>query len=755
VASLGTIGKYELLKQLAVGGMAEIYLARQSGPEGFSKLVVIKRILENLAAQERFVQMFLDEARVAARFNHPNIVQIFDLGREEDAFYIAMEYIPGEDIKALVRRCAKRRQRIPIEHVVKIFSGVLDGLHFAHAQKTLDNEQVGVVHRDVSPHNIIVSFQGNAKLLDFGIAKARSEISTTIPGRVKGKHAYMSPEQVHAQELDGRSDIFAAGIVMYELLTWSRLFKRSKHIETLRAVCEAPIRPPRELNPDIDPALESIVLKALARERGQRYQTAQQMQMDLEDYLLQSGKRSNPVLIGQFMQQLFSDKLEAQEKALTQVHAENLESAVLQAEEKESGPDLVAFLDMFFDDGTKGDRTPGSLGRDGSAPEFTPSGEYTPAQLPEQDLLAGGHRSEIPPRARGEYMPRRAPPPKPPDGMDVKHVAPSRQRREARAPAEPAAAEPQPAPIDPLTGDIMDPGAGGAGLDAGTDYAAELDPLGKSSKKGKIIGFLVLLLILGGGGFLLYHFRDQLATDEAPAVGMVEVVSVPGGADVYLDGEHQMARTPMEIDGIEPGVEHELRVSLPGLPAWETQFTLEDTTEPLTIKAILSKEAAEKARMRGEPIIFGIAGEGRGAIQVSSDPPGAQIFLDGVAVGKKTPATLANVAADRDHVILLALEDHAPSFERLHLEADQTAEVKLGLEPGEPPKGRIKVRFETEPEGAEVRINGYPMRSKTPMAAKMLAKGASEVELVHQAGKRSLQVRPVPNVDLTIFVELE
>ncbi len=755
MASLGTIGKYELLKQLAVGGMAEIYLARQSGPEGFSKLVVIKRILENLAAQERFVQMFLDEARVAARFNHPNIVQIFDLGREEDAFYIAMEYIPGEDIKSLVRRCAKRRQRIPIEHVVRIFSGVLDGLHYAHAQRTLDGQHVGVVHRDVSPHNIIVSFQGTAKLLDFGIAKARSEISTTIPGRVKGKHAYMSPEQVHAQDLDGRSDIFAAGIVMYELLTWSRLFKRSKHIETLRAVCEAPIRPPRELNPDIDPALEAIVLKALAREREQRYQTAQQMQMDLEDYLLQSGKRSNTVLIGQFMQQLFSEKLEAQEKALTQVHADNLESAVLQAEEKEPGPDLVAFLDMFFDDGTKGDRTPGSLDRNGSAPEFTPSGDYTPAQLPEQDLLAGGHRSEIPPRARGEYMPRRAPPPKAPEGMDVKHVAPGRQQREARAPAEPAAAEPQPAPIDPLTGDIVDPGAGGAGLDAGTDYVAELDPLGKSSKKGKVIGFLLLLIVIGGGGFLLYHFRDQLATDEVPAVGMVEVVSVPGGADVYLDGEHQLARTPMQIDDIEPGVAHELRVSLPGLPEWQTQFTLEDTTKPLAIKAILSKEAAEKARMRGEPIVAGIAGEGKGAIAVGSEPPGALIYLDGVATGKKTPATLEGVAAGLDHVVLLELDGHAPGFERLHLEAAETAEVKLGLEAGEPPQGRIKVRFETEPEGAEVRINGYPMRSKTPMAAKMMAKGASEVELIHDAGERSLRVRPVPNVDLTIFVELK
>ncbi|RME19717.1 MAG: serine/threonine protein kinase, partial [Deltaproteobacteria bacterium] len=197
--------------------MAEVFLARQTGMKGFEKVVVIKRILPHLAMQERFVQMFLDEARLAARFNHPNIVQIYDLGEENGSYYIAMEYINGEDLRSVVKACAARSERIPMEHVVKIISAVLDGLHYAHQQADLEGRRKGIVHRDVSPHNIIVSFEGGVKLVDFGIARARSEISTTIPGRVKGKHAYMSPEQCQGLELDCRSDIFSAGIVLYEL----------------------------------------------------------------------------------------------------------------------------------------------------------------------------------------------------------------------------------------------------------------------------------------------------------------------------------------------------------------------------------------------------------------------------------------------------------------------------------------------------------------------------------------------------------
>ena len=755
MTEVGHIGKYELLKQLAVGGMAEIYLSRQSGPEGFSKLVVIKRILPSLATQERFVHMFLDEARVAARFNHPNIVQIFDLGREDDSFYIAMEYIPGEDIKAVVRRCAKKRHKIPLEHIVKIGSGVLDGLHYAHSQKTLDEVEVGVVHRDVSPHNIIVSFQGGIKLVDFGIAKARSEISTTIPGRVKGKHAYMSPEQVRGEDLDGRSDVFAVGIVMYELLTWSRLFKRSKHIETLRAVCESTIRPPSQLNPAIDAELERIVLKALERDLSKRYQTAQQMQIDLEDYLLKAGLRSNPVLLGQFMTELYADKLQAQEKALTVAKADNLENALLAVGDDKS-PDLVAFLDMFFaDSGTSSVRGDGT-----GAPEFTPSADYTPLPPPGEGPVSERRRREIPARARGEYMPRTAPPRRAPNGMSVKHVSPGADQVDDTQPVNNAQPPGGPADLlDPAAGaggEIFDPAAHEDPIVDSEAYADELEPMGSGSK-GKIVMFLVFLVILGGVGALIYSFKDSIGKVEVPEFGTVRVNSIPGGADVYLDDKHQQAQTPMFLDLIKPGQEHVLRVSVPGLPPWESKFTLTDTTKPLEIKAILSKDAAEKARMVGKPIVAGIEGEGVSSIEVLSDPPKAMVFLDGVDTGKKTPFTLKKVPAGLDHVIMLSLDGKTSVFDRLKLEADVPGKIELKLEDGDKLEGRLKVRFESEPEGATVSINGYPMNKKTPMAAKLLAGAPSEIEIEHKdvKGKKTLMVRPVPSVDLTVFVKLK
>jgi serine/threonine-protein kinase len=382
VDSLGKVGKYELLKKLALGGMAEIFLARQTGVQGFEKIVVIKRILPHLAAQERFVQMFLNEARLAARFTHPNIVQIYDLGQDDQAYFLAMEYVHGEDIKSIVRRCASLGRRIPTEHVLRLATGVLEALHYAHTQPDADGKPGGVVHRDVSPHNILLSFQGNVKLVDFGIAKARSQISTTIPGRVKGKHAYMSPEQCQGLDLDGRSDIFSLGIVMFELLTWTRLFKRKHDLETLKAISAGEIPSPRSIRPDLDPALEAILLKALSPDRNLRYQNAQEMQVAIEDFMVSRSLLSSSVLLSRFLQDLFAEKLAVQKKALTEARAANLENVVLQAQAQGQGPDLVAFLDSFFGEGTRGTESSSVSPSADPHPEFTPSGDFTPLPDP-------------------------------------------------------------------------------------------------------------------------------------------------------------------------------------------------------------------------------------------------------------------------------------------------------------------------------------------------------------------------------------
>jgi eukaryotic-like serine/threonine-protein kinase len=791
LASLGRIGKFELLRSLAVGGMAEVFLARQTGVQGFEKMLVIKKILPHLANQDRFVQMFLDEARLAARFNHPNVVQIYDLGQDRDVFYIAMEYIHGEDIKSVVRRCAKRKQRLPLEHIVKIFSGVLDGLHYAHNQTDLDGQAKGIVHRDVSPHNILVSFQGGVKLVDFGIAKARSEISTTIPGRVKGKHAYMSPEQCQGFELDLRSDIFSAGVVMYELLTWTRLFKRKTDLDTLKAVVSGEIRRPSSICPEIDEDLEAIIFKALARDREQRYQTAQEMQMALEDYLLTKGLKSNSVLVSRFMEELFADKLEARTKALEQAKAKNLEGAVLSAGDE--GPDLVAFLNMFFDDSaTSSDSSSGSHPGGGIdmnvGPEFTPSSDYTPAHIPAPEQApAPVRRATTAPALEQQTAnsPSKPPPPKAPPGMELLHSAPAPAPNESpirevpavdgsspTRPAQPAAPAlpvsqppppgdildpgtfPAPQPADPTFPDPVDPMAGERLPGDPDPYAEELMPTGKKGKGFLVLVFLVLMALAGG---LIYMFRDTEKKSVAPETGRVLVESVPSGGDVYFNDSRLPSQTPTEIGRIEPNVEHVVRVTLPGLPPWEKKFTLTDTTTPLKFKAILSKEEAEKARMSGKAIIAGAEGKGAGDIKVVSTPPKALIYLDGISTGKKTPSTLRKVPAGLDHVVLLEKEGMQPVFERLTLKDADLAEVNLTLEKSETPMtGRILVHVESEPEGAKVRINGFPLKKQTPVAVKILNSGASELEVElkdHRIWENT--VRPVPGADLTFFAKLK
>jgi hypothetical protein len=311
-------------------------------------------------------------------------------------------------------------------------------------------------------------------------------------------------------------------------------------------------------------------------------------------------------------------------------------------------------------------------------------------------------------------------------------------------------------PIADAGGEVFDPAAHEDPILDSQAYADELNPMG-SRTNGKIVMFLVFLVILGGVGALIYSFKDSIGKVEVPEFGMVEVVSIPGGADVYLDDKHQQAQTPMDIDFIKPGQEYALRVSVPGLPPWESKFTLTDTTKPLEIKAILSKDTAEKARMVGKPVVAGMQGEGVSSIEVLSDPPKALIYLDGVETGKKTPYTFMKVPAGLDHVVMVTLAGKTSVFDRLSLKADVPGKLEFKLEDGSKLEGRLKIRFESDPEGATISINGYPMNTKTPMAAKLLAGAPSEIEIEHKDVKRkkTFMVRPVPSVDLTVFVKMK
>lgn len=308
-------GRYQLLERIATGGMAEVYLARSFGVEGFEKRLVIKRILPELASNPRFVSMFVHEAKLSVCLNHPNIVQVFDLGKVGDDPYIAMEHIHGRDLTLVLRALRRDGMRLPIPVAASIAASVARGLSYAHARTAPDGRPLHIIHRDVSPHNIVVSFEGDVKLVDFGIARLAGElgpegaapdgVATNRPGG--GKFAYMSPEQAEGRPMDGRSDIFSLGVVLFEMLAGRRLFADGDPDEKLRAVIACDVPDVRDLNADVPAALASIVQRALSREAYDRYPVASLFEDDLRAFLFDAGFRDDAAQRARVVRQLFPD----------------------------------------------------------------------------------------------------------------------------------------------------------------------------------------------------------------------------------------------------------------------------------------------------------------------------------------------------------------------------------------------------------------------------------------------------------------
>ncbi|WP_224245911.1 serine/threonine protein kinase [Hyalangium gracile] len=306
-------GKYQLLKKLATGGMAEVWLARQSGIEGFAKSVVVKRILPHLAEDREFVEMFRNEALIAANFNHPNIAQVYEFGEANGTYYIAMEYIHGEDLGRVMRKAWSAGQWIARPLAIRIVASACEGLFYAHTRTDGNGKPLKVVHRDISPQNILISFDGSVKLVDFGIAKAADQVGLTKSGAIKGKFAYMAPEQAAGKPLDHRADIFAIGLVLYELLTGVRPLKRDSELATLQAALECAIQTPSEVA-DVPSELDPVVMSALAKAADDRYRDARQFQIALEETLVAQRWVASSVQISELMETLFADRLAEEKK---------------------------------------------------------------------------------------------------------------------------------------------------------------------------------------------------------------------------------------------------------------------------------------------------------------------------------------------------------------------------------------------------------------------------------------------------------
>ncbi|MFZ5469260.1 MAG: protein kinase domain-containing protein [Myxococcota bacterium] len=318
--------------------MAELFLAYTAGPGGFRKFVALKQILPDVKADEQFVKMFLDEARLTATLTHSNIGQVFDLGEEDGELYLAMEFIAGQNLEQVLRRSAKQQREVPVGFACRVVRDACLGLHYAHTFVSPSGKPQPVVHRDVSPKNVMVTYSGEVKVIDFGIAKARGRLNRTQVGVVKGTSGYMSPEQVRNEQLDGRSDLFSAGALLYELLTGQRAFAAVSEAQMMLKIAEAEVGPPRNLNPRIPPALDQVVMRALSRKREQRFAHGKEMARAIEEaagaHLLDEDGLSG------FMRELFEDKISTTRSLLDLASKDDdrgMSAAVRQLRESDAG----------------------------------------------------------------------------------------------------------------------------------------------------------------------------------------------------------------------------------------------------------------------------------------------------------------------------------------------------------------------------------------------------------------------------------
>ena len=703
-------GKYELLKKIAVGGMAEIYLARQTGLVGFEKLVVVKIILPHLATEERFVRMFLDEARLAATLNHPHVVQVYDLGREQESYYIAMEFIAGQDLNALVKGAKKLGQQIPIEVACRIIANAAEGLHYAHTLKDRQGKPINLVHRDVSPSNILVSYEGGVKLVDFGIAKAESQTSKTQAGTLKGKYSYMSPEQARGLPLDARSDLFALGIVLYEVLVGRRLFRRESEFAIINDIVEGVVPKPSKLRPDLPSALDDICERALEKDVRARFQTAQEFQLALDRFL---GKLPNPTTsidVANFMSVTFAEEHAVYERLLAELPTASQEQ-LQQMLQDSMGVEPKAGTGSSFS---------------GSVPKIMlhPETEAGDVEL---------KRRKKPPAALLGALAATA--------AVLLALAVWFGLRSGAGPATEIGVSSVPAGarifVDGKDTGLMTP-AKVVGVGLG-EHQVRLENSGHETKVTTVV--------------LTAEAPSNLVAVDMPAkqvpAGTLEVLTTPAGADVFLDGR-PLGKSPVVVKDVEASVEHLVRVSLAGHVDDAVPVKVEADTQQQVKFSLKPKGGAEVARTGAEatdkpdkPDKPGKPSAKTFTVQISSDPA-AELSVDGKSRGR-TPLTLK-----------LPPGPHRLQFTDPANQLNVSASLNVAKDGGEAFKfAKGKLAFNVEP-WAHVYLLGKRVGT-TPMKPLELYEGDYKVRLWNdETGKeREKVVHVKPNKTEVVKESLE
>ena len=563
-------GKYTLLRKLGAGGMAEVFLAKQMGAidggGGFEKLVVIKRILPHLATgagNSDFLAMFLDEARLASDLRHPNIVNVIDVGKTDTTYFIVMEFLHGQDVRKVQRKNAAFGEMVPFGHACQIAVETASALHYAHTKKDLSGKPLSIVHRDVSPQNIVVTYEGGTKILDFGIAKAASQSTQTQVGVLKGKYTYMSPEQALGEQVDARTDQFALGIVLWELLTMRRLFKRDTEMMTLEAITNGQIPRPSRFRTDTPPVLDDIVMKALSRDRKNRFADCQELAVALEDACAKSGIVCSSQRLSQYMRRLFADSL-AEEATLGLVNPDgsltaNLTPFTLPPPENEEKPapkeperPPEPEQKPAAEERTTADRPP---------PKSTPAAEkpndLNAPTIAEPFVVDKPGRTALEPRRNVSAT----------DPTRVSELGRNTDSRSLRPrPSKPARTF-EPKPIKTRA-----PGS------------APKPRASRRAQRGSrvVVGVLATLVI--AAVFVAAMFVRAYVLS---GPGTLVVRSLPSGAHVFLDGVDVQQNTPALLHDVVAGTPHKLRIEAPGFQPYDDIVAVRRRGETVEVKVDL------------------------------------------------------------------------------------------------------------------------------------------------------------------------
>ncbi len=687
-------GKYFLTDRIAVGGMAEIYKAKTFGVDGFEKQLVIKKILAHYAEDHDFIKMLIDEAKLSVQLSHTNIVQVYDLGKVGDDYFISMEFIDGQNLRQLLNRLRERGDSLSEDLAIYIASEIAKGLDYAHHKKDERNIPLDIVHRDISPQNILISYEGEVKIVDFGIAKAAMNISQTLAGTLKGKVAYMSPEQALGKPIDAKTDIFSSGSILYEMLMGEKLFSGDNQLEVLKKIHSAAIAE-EALPHAIRPAVKTILSKALAQKPKDRFDTAGDFQLALTQHLYGSYRNFSPRNLSFLMKSAFADVLEARKaKSLQEAIALDAKTKTLLIE----GEEAESIVHRESEPLASQAATPPSAS--GHSDELTLSHPGIPVP---PELLKEAAQAE--PAAISTPL---SPPTRPDVPNDVPPDTPIIEDRQV--------------PQTPTLQDSAPPSK------------AEKAP-SPSRRRYFLISTLALvtLAIIGGIAFWPSHRGDAPPPSPPPPpipapvlFAKLDIRTTPPNAVISVDTRRETATSPALLSHFSVGEAVRVRIEKPGFE---------------TVERVFSPTSAETAQwnIALTPLYA--------RLTLTSEPTGARVFLDGADTGQTTPAALDKLALETAHTLRLEKEGYEPLLQ--HFLAGEATEYAFSLnlsakappaEEKKPEPPKITPETKKEKPQAPPETTKKPKESKKAKAAAALLKPPATLSVDSSPSGASVRV---------------